>query len=906
MEADTGRTDRVRSSPMIGSRFGSYEVTAQIGEGGMGRVYKAKDSQLGREVALKVLPEGFTQDAERLARFEREAKLLASLNHPNIAQIYGLETSGGSPALVMELVEGPTLADRLAQGRLAVETSLSIARQIAAALEEAHEKGIVHRDLKPQNVKASIEGKVKVLDFGLAKAMEPAPGVRPSSGDLMRSPTLMHSPTLTGAGTQLGVILGTAAYMSPEQARGGDVDERADIWAFGVVLWEMLSGRALFAGPTVSDTLASVLKVDPDLAQLPADTPRKLRRLLERCLRKDPRERLHAIADARLVLEEVERGELDEEPAALAAPRRPVWQVAAALAVAAVAGALAVWAIGRFSAPAEAPPRVVRFDFLPPEKLVQVGAPKVSPDGRNIAFGARDEKGGSQVWLRALDAAEARPLAGSAGVDLRGRPFWSPDSRTVAFFAGGKLLRVPIDGGPAQKVCDAAGADASWSEQGAILFDGSAGAPILGVPASGGVPRVVVANHAGEKDGYEVAWPQFLPGGRRFLYVVFSGGDERNGIWIADADGGHARRVVAGVSRAEFAPPGWLLFVRDSTLVAQRLDPETGELGAEPVPIADGLGVSSVGLAAFSVSRDGVLAYRASDVGADQLAFYDRHGVREAAPLETGRVNQPVLSPDGRWLAFDRDDDGNRDVWLRDLKRGVTSRFTFAKAEEFAPVFSPDGQRIYFARGDSGGKWSIVARPLGTGAEVTLSTDDVPGGPVACTPDGRDLLVARFPDGKGDLALLDLQHPGKLEPYIATPDFAEFRASFSPDGRWLAYQSNESGRPEIYVQPFPGPGRKWQVSTAGGAYPIWSPRGGEIFYRDGSQRLIRVEVRAGAEFDAGVPEPLFQLPLGGEESLRKIAMTPDGERFVVLASAGDRTSSPTSVIVGWNAVLPRQ
>ncbi len=506
---------------MIGTRLGHYEITGKLGEGGMGVVYRAKDSQLGREVAIKVLPEGVSADPERLARFEREAKVLASLNHANIAQIYGLETGGESAArvraLVMELVEGPTLDERLAGGALPVAEALTIARQIAEALEQAHARGVVHRDLKPQNVKLAGDGGVKVLDFGLAKAMDPVDAS--GSGAPSTSPTLMNSPTITAAGTQLGVILGTAAYMAPEQARGGMVDARADIWAFGVVLWEMLSGRRLFAAESVPDTLAGVLRAEIDLGALPATTPPAIRRLLRRCLVRNPKNRLHDIADARIVLDEVLRGESDEAaaaPAAVPAPARPAWQTAVALAGAALLGALALFAILRGSAPAPPAPRVVRFDIAQPKGLPIAGAPKISPDGRHIAYAARDDKGIARVWLRSLDSSEARPLAGTEGVKTEGRPFWSPDSRHVGYFTSDTLFKVPIDGGPPQKISDAVGADASWSEQGAILFDGSADAPILGVPAAGGVSKVVVASG----DGKEHELPGRLaavPAGRRAL-----------------------------------------------------------------------------------------------------------------------------------------------------------------------------------------------------------------------------------------------------------------------------------------------------------------------------------------------------------------------------------------------------
>jgi len=886
---------------MIGRKLAHYEITAKLGEGGMGEVWKATDTKLGREVAIKVLPEAFSQDEERLGRFEREAKVLASLNHPHIASIYGLEEADGVRALVLELVEGPTLGERLAEGRPSLDESVAIARQIAEALEDAHEKGIVHRDLKPANVKLTPAGKVKVLDFGLAKALDPLAGSDSSPSQLA------HSPTLTLGATIQGVILGTAAYMSPEQARGAVADRRSDVWAFGVVLFEMLSGKALFAEPTVSDTLASVLKVDPDLDKLPADVPGKLRRLLERCLRKNPKERLHSISDARIVLEEIERGDLDEPVAAASvgtvAPR-PLWQTAAIAGAALAVGAAIAFVAARATTPARPPERVVRFDIPQPPDLPFVGAPKISPDGKHIAFTARDDKG-MRIWVRSLDSAEARPLQGTEGTTNDGRPFWSPDSRYLGFFTADQLKKVPIDGGPPQKIADHGGADGSWSENGTILFDFSRNDPIFGVPASGGVARAVVS--ISEDEPHQLAWPQFLPGGEKFLYVVYGGSEEQNGIWMANADGSDRRRVVPGLSRVEYAPPGWILFVRESTLVAQRFDVDQGALVGEPIPVADGLGVSSVGLAEFSVSREGVLAYRAVGGSEEELTFHDLRGGRDNAPVVAGNLNHPTFSPDGRWLAYDdRSEAGGRDIWLRDLKRGVSSRFTFSDRDEAAPLFSPDGERLLFARFESEGVGSeIVSRPLAAGAEkVVGASHDGTLFPSAISPDGRTLVAAVFSGAQPDLVTIDLERGGEPTPLISTPGFREFRTSFSPDGRWLAIQSDESGQEEIYVQPFPGPGRKWQVSTAGGYYPIWSPRGGTIFFWDADQFLNRVSVQAGASFDAGVPEKLFRLGLAPGASMRKIAITPDGERFLALLQAGAQATTPTSVVVGWDAALP--
>jgi len=886
---------------MIGTKLAHYEITAKLGEGGMGEVWRATDTKLHRDVAIKLLPAEFTRDEERLARFEREAQLLAQLQHPHIASIYGIEDADGTRALVMELVEGPTLAERLAQGRLPLEESLTIARQIAEALEEAHEKGIVHRDLKPQNVKAPVDGNVKVLDFGLAKAMDPVTNASGGSAS-----QLAASPTLTLGATVQGVILGTAAYMAPEQARGLPADKRADIWAFGVVLHEMLTGQTLFAAETVPDTLARVLTREPDLDALPDDVPPPIRRLLRRCLERQPKRRLRDVGDARLVIDEVLGGRLEEPvrtgAAAAGTPRWVVPAIAGALAVGAVVAAL----VTRATAPAPPPAPVVRFGVEPPAELSAVGAPKISPDGRHVAFAARDEKG-MRIWVRSLDSDEPRPLPGTEGMSSDARPFWSPDSRWLAFFADEQLKKVPLDGGPVQKIADHPGSDGTWGEDGTILFDRDVNDPIRGVPASGGTPRPVIEPPSGDKGGYRLYWPQFLPGGKRFLYVLLGGSEEENGIWMANADGSDRRRVVPGLSRVEYAPPGWLLFVREQTLVAQRFDPDAGRLEGEAIPVADGLGVSTVGGADFSVSRAGVLAFRAAPAVEDELALFDLEGRREEAPVVSGNVQRPRFSPDGRWLAYDELAEDNRDIWLRDLKRGVSTRFTHGPEVELAPLFSPDGERLLFARRKPDSEaWEILSRPLAAGAEEVIATHPSGMAPASISPDGRQLLVNFWGEGRTDFGVVDLgSGSGEPRNLTSTQEFNEFLPALSADGRWLAWDSDESGRLEIYVQPFPGPGRKWRVSTDGGTMAQWSPRGDAIYYVDGNRRLVRVRVETGSGFDASVPEPLFPLVLSPGLSMQKIVLAPSGDRLIALVTSGEQTRIPTSVVVGWDAGLPR-
>jgi len=885
---------------MIGKRIGHYEVTAKLGEGGMGEVWRATDSKLGREVAIKMLPATFSEDEERLGRFEREAKVLASLNHPHIAAIYGIEDAEGARALVLELVEGPTLDARMSNGALPLEECLAIARQIAEALEEAHSKGIVHRDLKPQNVKLTADDRVKVLDFGLAKALDPLSGKDSSPSQLA------HSPTLTLGATIQGVILGTAAYMSPEQAKGAAVDHRADVWAFGVVLWEMLTGRRLFAGDTVPETLAGVLKSDIEFDGLPPELPSKLVRLVRRCLERQPKNRLHSIADARIVLEEIQRGDLDESEAVEAAPvtpPRPLWQTLAALGGALAVGAALALAIAKAMAPTPEPPEVVRFEVPQPESLPVVGSPKLSPDGRYLAMDASDEEGVTRIWVRPLSAIDFQPLPGTEGT---GRPFWSPDSRSLGFMADGKLKRIAVTGGPPQTICDApTGADGTWGEDGTILFDGTGTDPIQRVPASGGVPTPFIE----PKESGQVGWPQFLPGGDRLLFLDISEGG--GGLRIANADGSDPLAVLDEISRVEYAPPGYLLFVREETLVAQRFDADSGKLLGEPTPVADGLGVDAVGLADFSASRSGALAFRAGSAGGSEYVWVDRRGSRVEPVLEGTGYSSFALSPDGRWLAYTANAGAPNDLWIRDLRRGVSSRFTFDEGGEQNPVFTPDGRRILFVSWAEGRPQRIVSRALDRSGEdeilfeapdtsYRLILNDV-------SPDGRDLIaVVRKQGETGDLWRIPSGRPGAATPLFTTPQFWEWNGEISPDGKWLAFASDESGVPEIYVVAFGGGSGRWQISTRGGDEPHWASDGRELLYTATDGRMMSVEVETGRSFEAGVPQPLFQATLRQGEIRNLFVVSADGERFLTLAPAGSRGGTPTTVILNWAAGLARR
>jgi Tol biopolymer transport system component len=897
----------------------------------MGEVYRATDTRLKRDVAIKVLPAAFTEDRERLARFEREAQLLAQLQHPNVASIFGIEESGGVRALVMELVDGPTLADRLEQGRLPVDESLSIARQLAEALEEAHARGIVHRDLKPQNIKAAADGKVKVLDFGLAKAMDPTAGSAASAADLARSPTIMNSPTLTAAhGTQLGVILGTAAYMAPEQARGGTVDKRADIWAFGVALYEMLTGRQLFAGETVSDTLAAVLRAEVDWTALPAATPPAIRRLLRRCLERNPKNRLHDIADARIVLDELVSGREQEESTAPAAPVRSrrrwlPWTIAAVATVIAVAAVAAVLFGLRGAAPRSAPEPTVRFEVAWPG----AGATSIdltrdffelSPDGRYLLFVAED-----QIWVRPLDALVPQPLANSAGATY---PFWSPDGASIGFFANGELRRIAREGGQAQKLCDApAGRGAAWGSDGTIVFSADYGTHGLSrVADRGGTPGQLPRVASTPESTGDHRYPQFLPGGRQFLFTYLSGSPDAAGIYVGDVGGSSPVRVLDGSDQARFAPgatpggSGYLLYRRQNILMAQGFDTQRLRVAGEAFPLVEGVGSSAnSGHGAFALSDSGVLAHSASDNRRQQLVWFDRTGQRLETVLErTGSVAGFSISPDGRTLAFSAsDDDSSSDIWLQTLPAGTPSRFTFGPAPGWSePTWSPDSSELVFCTYNLSGvsSYQIQRRRVDrTGKPATLRDTPEMMFVWDWSPSLRGLAFssdALLPAGRaGEAATITqalwlLPLEGKKDP-IAIGKGRESQARFSPDGRWLAYITTEQSPTQVFVRPWPETGAKWQISTAGGSMPQWRGDGRELYYRAADGTLWAVAVGGeGGHFEVGDRQSLF----GGvpflDDHIRTFEPTPDGERFLVQRRAVE-SEPPITVVLNWQNALGR-
>jgi Tol biopolymer transport system component len=904
---------------MIGSRIGPYEITAQLGEGGMGLVYRAKDFQLGREVALKVLPEGFAADPERLARFEREAKLLASLNHPNIAQIYGLETSGASPALVMELVEGPTLADRLAQGSLSLTESLSIARQIAEALEEAHEKGIVHRDLKPQNVKASIEGKVKVLDFGLAKAMEPigAASSSASPADVARSPTLMNSPTLTAAGTQLGVILGTAAYMSPEQAKGAAVDERADIWAFGVVLWEMLTGRRLFSGDSVAETLAGVLRSEVDFGELSSEVPPAIRRLLRRCLERNPRNRLHSIADARIELAEAtssagNAGELGEPGAGIAVRRRARW-LPALLGVSALVLGLAA---GRLARPRPEALPVVQASIPAPDgtELVPIGetagAVTVSPDGGQLAFTAQDPGGVTRLYVQSLAAGTARVIAGSEGARY---PFWSPDSRSIAFFNGKQLLRVGIgEGAPLALATSDFARGGAWGSKGIIVYAPTYSSGLMQIPAAGGSPEPATALDATRREGTH-RFPHFLPDGRHFLYEVRGYNAWmrlEDGVFAGDVDDPAYRvRLLDFASNASYAA-GRLLFVRNGDLCAQRFDPDRLELsGPVSILVRDVRFDRRFSLGVFSATS-GVLALQhGAGQDANELDWLGRDGHLVARVEEAATHDGVVLSHDGGRAVISIVDPATSRSHLEviDLRRGSSTRLTFGEADDYSPIWSPGDTEVLFARADARGIGLWIKPADGSAAERRFRAEksDEFLIPLAWLPDGSRVLLTSLRGGSMPTGLwtLPASGEGELERYGDSRGNGDV-GNFSPDGRWVLFDADEGTGARTYVARYPDTGGRWQLADDEAAWSSWTKGGRELVYQSvgtGLLTALPVDLSA-ASPQFGTPRPLFKLPQISIHG-NSFSVSADGERVLALLPLAGARPVPYTLILHWERLL---
>jgi Tol biopolymer transport system component len=895
---------------LIGRTLGHYRIVEKIGEGGMGVVYRAHDERLDRDVAVKVLPEAVAQDVQRLARFEREAKLLASLSHQNVATLHGLEEYEGQRFLVMELAEGETLAERIKKGPIPVDDALGYARQIAEGVEAAHEQGIIHRDLKPANVMISPEGNLKVLDFGLAKVWH----LDESDADLT------HSPTLTGQMTAAGILLGTAAYMSPEQARGKPVDKRADVWSFGVLLWEMLTGRSLFAGETVTDVIAAVVTKEPDLDALPEHTPRAVRRLVSRCLRKDLRTRLPDIGAARLELQDAIAGTMsdaeisgvDVEEITMKERRhrtreRGIWAVVVLMLVG-IATLLFLRAI-------EAPEArlVAHFVLETHENLTSAftdfNAPAMSPNGRYIAFAGRSPNGIVQLWIRPLNAPEVRALPGTEGAE---RPFWSPDGASIAFSAEGEVRRVVFESGTVQRICalpQRLYLGGTWNNEGIIVFSaGSTTARLYSVPATGGEAKAVtfLDKSRGETDHWD---PQFLPDGRHILFVVNSLEEEHTGLHVTSLEApGERRRVLSDQARVLYSAPGHLLFVRNGILLAQRFDAERLVTRGEALPITSAVGEWNVapGWGLFSVSATGLVTWLSAQDSEVQLEWLDRKGERLGTLGEPGRYGQIVLSPGDKRVAVEiLDALGQFRLWVIDVARGVASRVTSDPGTERDPVWSPDGQELVFGTATAGG--NLIRKTLTAGASASLLLESsVRNVPECWSRDGKTLLYVATKEERTVLALsMDEDGPAEL---LMTNRFEIDETQISPDGRWLAYISTESGRYEVYVERFRSRGERARVSTNGGGQPKWRGDGRELFYLTLDGALMAVEVREGTRGPAvGTPTTLVPADVLGAvvqgQEYDDYAVSADGQRFLVKRPAAKDERQKIHVLLNWPSLL---
>jgi eukaryotic-like serine/threonine-protein kinase len=858
-----------------GEKLGPYEILAPLGKGGMGEVYRARDTRLNRDVAVKVSAERFSE------RFEREARVVASLNHSNICHLYDV----GPNYLVMELIEGPTLAERIKQGPIPLEEALNIARQIADALEPAHEKGITHRDLKPGNIKIKPDGTVKVLDFGLAK-LGGTPSVQ--SGD---------SPTLTMGQTEAGMILGTAAYMSPEQAKGKPVDQRSDIYAFGLVLYEMVTGKRLHDGESTTEVLASVIKEEPQWDQVPP----QIERLLRRCLAKDPQKRLRHIGDVMLLVDPAQAAPTASRAQAEGVRHGWLWPGLLVLSILALTPVNVIHL-------REHPPVVdpMRFQIPPPAKNDFGIYLAVSPDGKRLAFTAAGSDGMARIWVRDLDTLEARALNGTEGAQSL---FWSPDSRTLAFGLAQQLKKIDVSGGPPQTLCESATAvgSGSWSKSGVIVFGGRGAGPLQQVSEAGGTPSPITA----VVQGFH-SFPSFLPDGRHFIYFRYGG--DAAGLYLGSLDSKpneqNSKRLVPTSFGGVYAPDpnggvGRILFLRDGTLMAQPFNPDRLELAGEAVPVAEQVG-STNQYANISASANGVLAYRTGSGGNVQLTWLDRDGKTLGQVGEPGQYGSLAVSPDGARAAFRRS--GTGDLWLMEFARGVSSRFTFAGGISDNPVWSPDGSQIVFHSNRSG-KFDLYRKASnGAGDDELLLKTDQDKEPDSWSRDGRFLIYdSTDPKTSTDMWALPLEGDRKPIPLLRT-QFQEGYGAVSPDGRWLAYLSTESGSGELYVRPFAAgdsagtAAGKWQVSNAGAlaAQTFWRGDGKELFYRAPPGALMGVDVTGGAAFQAGLPHRLFDAP-----GSLLVSAPADGKRFLVGLPQQNTAPQAITLVLNWQAGLKK-
>jgi Tol biopolymer transport system component len=868
----------------------------------MGEVYRARDPRLRRDVALKIVPGVSRLDAEHVERLEREAQALAALNHPNIATLHGIEESNGTQALVMELVEGEGLRERVARAGLRgipLAEALQIARQIAEALEAAHERGIVHRDLKPGNIKIRPDGTVKVLDFGLAKVLRAA------------TEGIVDHGASTILATDEGAILGTPAYMSPEQARGQTVDRRTDVWAFGCVLYEMLAGRSAFAGATASDVLANVLAREPDLEALPAGTPPPVRRLLRRCLEKSPKDRLRDIGDA--LLEIKESLTTDGVNSAAAKPARDFRLIGAAVIVTIIALLFGAFFVVQQLRQSATTGGAQEFVILPPAGTLFGGGAldrtpsfAVSPDGQRLAFvaTATDGSGVRLLWVRTLGALHAEALGGTDGAN---EPFWSPDGSSIAFFAGGKLKRVSVRGGQPVTLADAAlGSGGAWNRDGTILYAPSTQSPILRISEDGvGTPSPVT--QLGAAADYGHVYPQFLPDGRHFIYLVRAE-PSRKGIYVGSIDSPDSTRILEAREKARYAPPGHLLYLRDGGLLAESFDVTRLALSGEPVSVAESVAfIATDGRASFDVSATGVLVYRANGLlAASQPIWVDRSGSRLETVGEPGDYQTASLSPDGSQMVVEKHDlrTSTGDLWLMDLRLGTTPRLTSDGMHNTAAIWSPEGRRVVFT-GRPDGIRNLHVMDIGSESDAPLLPKGPDRSPTDWSADGRHILYVEGNQEQRNIWVLEMPERRPV-PFLQSK-FAEWGGRFSPNGRWVAYVSNKTSRSEVYVRSFPSGLNERQISAGGGLAPRWSRDGRELFFVSPDATVFAVQVNTAERFEASAPKPLFKTDMRGSEATGGVTadswFNVDGARFFIVPPPPGPLppALPITVVLDWTS-----